>query len=212
VDEEGPWRPPAEGTNSPALPGKSQGAEVVIVTRKEIIMRVTRVKNIITVVIEESDLPALGIDDVEMAADAVMAGFIFHDPVFWQKLFGDTMQLGLMPRSLPQPMPGIHGEVRGTSEPIMGRIESISIILTEEERKVMVDRVSEAIKPQLAEFETFVNKGLQDMPAHRLKKISDAIEAGNKPKITQRPGCIFIKASEKVICHYRREYDAGRND
>jgi hypothetical protein len=117
----------------------------------------------------------------------------FVDPVVWQKVLSDAM--GLIPSlaQIGQPVrPGL------AVTPLLG-IEGVTIKLSDEEREKLANQVYEAIKPQLSEFNDFVQKSLLDMPAHRLKKIAEKIAAGGKPSLGRERGCVFIEAGDEKV-------------
>ena len=122
----------------------------------------------------------------------------FQDPVLWQKLLSDAItrsSLGL-PLMIPQsPVPGETAAAEGGALRPVG-IESVAITLSDEERVKIAGQVYEAVQPQLAEFNVFVQQALAEMPADRLKRIADKIEAGEKVTIKRRQGCVFIAAGD----------------
>jgi hypothetical protein len=121
----------------------------------------------------------------------------FTDPLTWQKTLSDAVRM--MPfmsapvarlRQLqggPVAIPSVG--FTPTTDPLL-----VSVNLSEEERTLMVEKINTAIQPQLAEFTGFVRQSLVDMPAHRLKKIADKVDAGVTPQLERRKGCVFIKA------------------
>ena len=116
----------------------------------------------------------------------------FTDPIRWQKTLSDAVRMmpGLssaMPRVIPTP-------ISPDAPRIIGHIDGVSISLSEEERIKLVDKVNEAIQPELAEFTNFVRASIAGMPTHRLQKIADKIDHGVKPKLDRRSGCVFITA------------------
>ena len=123
----------------------------------------------------------------------------FQDPVIWQKVLTDAIHtmpglgaaISASP-ALPAPLPGEPTERRL----LVGRIEEF-VHLSDEERTKLVGEIHKAIEPQLAEFSEFVRQSLQEMPAHRLKKIGEKMAAGEEPKVTRKPGCIFIRTGDE---------------
>lgn len=115
----------------------------------------------------------------------------FQDPVFWQKTLSDAAQMlpgatRILPppiEALPIPSAGVEGI-------------SVSVTLSDEERNRLASAVYEAVQPQLSEFNQFVQDSLKEMPAHRLKKLAEKIEAGEKPEIKRRRGCVFITVGD----------------
>lgn len=113
----------------------------------------------------------------------------FQDPLLWQKVISDAVQTMptlapyIAPLQLPTPV-----------EPPTGvaRVESISVSLSDEERERLSKQVYEALKPQLEEFNKFAQQSLCEMPAHRLKELAERIEAGAKPTLGRRRGCVFV--------------------
>jgi hypothetical protein len=140
------------------------------------------------------------IEATEKLADAMskLADSIkdLQDPVRWQKILQDAART-LAPISdtliNAHPVPGAVGQAIGASIPPIFPV-AVEVKLSDEEREKMIAKVSEELKPQLSEFKTFVDNALRKMPAHRLKGIADKIDQGVKPKLSQRPGCIFIEA------------------
>lgn len=117
----------------------------------------------------------------------------FQDPILWQKVMSDAVQtMPAFTQFLP-PTPTPVGELPA------GRIEGVSVSLSDEERGRVAAQVYEAVKPQLQEFNEFVQDSLKEMPAHRLKELAEKIEAGEKPQIKRRHGCIFICAGDTEI-------------
>ena len=112
-----------------------------------------------------------------------------QDPVLWQKTianaFLDHPQLG----DLLQP------QIATIQATLPGRVGAVSveINLTDDERVRLASTVYEAIQPQLRIFEQFVQDSLQDMPANRLKRLAEQIEAGAVPKLARRKGCVFVE-------------------
>ncbi|MBA7558453.1 hypothetical protein ES708_00056 [subsurface metagenome] len=122
----------------------------------------------------------------------------FQDPVLWQKLLGDAITRGSLglPVIIPQALgPGETAAAEGEALRPVG-IESVAITLSDEERAKIAGQVYEAVQPQLAEFNVFVQQALAEMPADRLKRIADKIEAGEKVTIKRRQGCVFIAAGD----------------
>ncbi len=118
----------------------------------------------------------------------------FQDPILWQKAISDAIQtIPQLTRFLP-PI----AEVPAGELPV-GRVEEVSVSLSDEERTRLANEVYEAVKPQLKEFTQFVQESLKEMPAHRLKELAEKIEAGEKPEIKRRRGCIFICAGDTEI-------------
>jgi len=120
----------------------------------------------------------------------------FQDPVIWQKIFRDAIATGFvglpltMPPPISLPQPGIQGETRPVP---VGRIESVTVNLSEEERAKLAARVHELVQPQLAEFNQFMSDALQQMPAAQLKELAEKIEAGAKPKLRRKYDCVFLE-------------------
>jgi len=133
---------------------------------------------------------------------AKLAGALekFQDPVLWQKLLSDAItrsSLGLPLVITPQsPVPGETAAAEGEALRPVG-IESVAITLSDEERVKIAGQVYEAVQPQLAEFNDFVQQALAEMPADRLKRIADKIEAGEKVTIKRRQGCVFLAAGDE---------------
>jgi len=123
----------------------------------------------------------------------------FLDPVVWQKTISDAVRM-IPAMATPvekiqqsNPIPGLPD----ISLPQSIQSISVQITLSEDEREIMINKIHESIKPQLAEFAGFVENALKDMPPHRLKKISDQIDQGNPPKLERRKGCVFITAGDE---------------
>lgn len=113
----------------------------------------------------------------------------FQDPVLWQKRISDAIQAipSLAPLYAPR-----------TALPAAA-IEAVTVRLSDEERSKLAGQIYKAVKPQLKEFNKFVQQSLQDMPPHRLKELAEKIEQGEKPAIKRRHGCIFIAAGDTEI-------------
>lgn len=107
----------------------------------------------------------------------------FTDPVYIQKMVGDAMQSLAGTPLAPQIAQAL---------PVGVRLESITISLSDDEREKMAESVYKALIPQLKEFGDYVHESLKELPAHRLKELATQIEAGAKPKIQRRHGCIFV--------------------
>jgi hypothetical protein len=134
-----------------------------------------------------------------------------QDPIKWQKIMSDAART-LAPIGQPllraQPVPGHIGQAVGSSLGIsppvpVGSIDvpsvlsiPITLTLSDADRDDMVKKVSEALKPELKEFETFVNNSLKKMPAHRLKSIADKVDKGVPIRLQQRVGCIYIQSED----------------
>lgn len=126
----------------------------------------------------------------------------FQDPVFWQKVWSDAIgQIpGLAPPSpvlIGRPVPLPPGEAPVQSGAIA--VEGITISLSDDERQKLVNQVNEAIQPQLAELSQFVKDSLQDMPAHRLKRLAEKVAAGEKPTLKRRHGCVYIAVADEEM-------------
>jgi len=111
----------------------------------------------------------------------------FQDPLVWQKILSDAVQA--MP-SLAATIPPLQQAEQ--VPPGAARIEAISVSLCKEERDRLTSQVYEAIKPKLDDFSEFVQQSLLEMPAHRLKELATKIEAGAKPTLGRRRGCVFV--------------------
>lgn len=126
----------------------------------------------------------------------------FVDPVVWQKILSDAM--GMIP-SLGQAFPIVQpvAVTPVAVTPFQGHdpifLEGVTIKLSDEEREKLANQVYEAIQPQLAELNDFVQKSLLDMPAHRLKKIAEKIASGEKPSLGRQRGCVFIEAGDEKV-------------
>lgn len=107
----------------------------------------------------------------------------WQDPVKWQKIIQDALRTGILPAAAVRPLLPI---------PVASQIEDITVKLSDEDRDKMADKVYEAVKPQLAEFNEFVKISLQEMPVGRLKDLAKQIEEGKKPKLERRRGCVYI--------------------
>jgi len=105
----------------------------------------------------------------------------WQDPVLWQKIIQDALRTGALPPHVVAPL---------IAAPT--QIEAITVRLSDEDRDKMADKVYEAVKPQLAEFNEFVKKSLEEMPVGRLKDLAKQIEEGRKPELKRRQGCVFI--------------------
>jgi len=120
----------------------------------------------------------------------------FQDPVLWQKTISDaTRTMPGFERLLQPAQPVVLGELPS------GRVEgvSVSVSLSDEEKEKLANKVYEAVKPQLQEFNQFVQDSLKEMPAHRLRDLAEKIEAGEKPEIKRRHGCVFIVAGDTEV-------------
>lgn len=112
----------------------------------------------------------------------------FQDPVWFQKTIGDAFR-GMAQFDLTAPAvarvlpPGV-------------TLEAITVSLSDEEREKMSQKIYEALKPQMQEFDNFVKTSLAELPPHRLKEIADKIESGVKPSLERRRGCVFIKMDD----------------
>lgn len=107
----------------------------------------------------------------------------WQDPVLWQKIILDALRIGVLPAETVRPLLAV---------PVAPQIEAITVRLSDEDRDKMADKVYEAVKPQLAEFNEFVKTSLQEMPVGRLKDLAKQIEEGKKPELKRRHGCVFI--------------------
>jgi hypothetical protein len=56
----------------------------------------------------------------------------------------------------------------------------------------MSQKLFEALKPQLIEFEKFVKESLVELPPNKLKELAAKIDKGEKLKLEKRPGCVFV--------------------
>lgn len=135
---------------------------------------------------------------MEKLADAMskLAGSLekFQDPILWQKVISDAIQtLPQLTRFLPPIAEVPAGELPA------GRVEKVSVSLSDEERTRLAAQVHEAIKPQLQEFSEFVQQSLKEMPVNRLKELAEKIERGEKAEIKRRHGCIFIVVGDTEI-------------
>lgn len=119
----------------------------------------------------------------------------FQDPVLWQKVISDAMRIGFLPPGVPAPpqIPGLP-QIPGV---VVGRVEAVSVSLTEEERGRMAEHVFQGLQPQLAEFNRFVQQALTDMPAARLRALAEKVEAGVKPTISRRQGCVLVQVGDE---------------
>ena len=106
----------------------------------------------------------------------------WQDPVLWQKIIQDALRTGALPPQMVTPLI--------TAPP--PQIESMTVRLSDEDRDKMSDKVYEAVKPQLAEFNEFVKTSLQEMPVGRLKDLAKQIEEGKVVKLKRRQGCVYI--------------------
>ena len=117
-----------------------------------------------------------------------------QDPVIWQKVMSDAMQtVPELSRFFPPVAQLPAGELP------VGRVEVVSVSLSDEERSRLASQVYEAVKPELQGFNEFVQQSLEEMPPYRLKQLAQKIEGGEKPKIERRHGCIFICAGDTEI-------------
>jgi hypothetical protein len=130
----------------------------------------------------------------------------FQDPIKWQKIVSDAMrgfagmgQQVINLRALPVPLPGaVEATLQPVGQPVNYTLPAtVTLDISEEDRVKMAEKVFEAIKPELTEFGGFVRRSLDEMPAHRLKEIADKVDAGVKPTLEKRKGCVFIKADDK---------------
>lgn len=119
----------------------------------------------------------------------------FQDPVRWQKVFQDAIRLGIFSR--PFELPQAVAVPNSSQEVGLGRIETISIRLSDGERDELVKEIHAKLEPQLAEFNMFVRKSLERMPPGRLKGLGDKLRAGVSLKLGQREGCIFVEAGDE---------------
>ena len=117
----------------------------------------------------------------------------FQDPILWQKTISDAA------RTIPELTRFFPAAPTPAGELPAGRIEEVAVSLSEEERSKFANQVYDAVKPQLQEFNQFVQESLKEMPMHRLKELAEKIEAGEKPQIKRRHGCIFICAGDTEI-------------
>ena len=74
----------------------------------------------------------------------------------------------------------------------VGYISEVGVTLAPEERRRMTQQVSEAIKPQLAQFENFVQEAIKDLPASKLQRAVELIDSGKVPKMSRKLGCLFL--------------------
>ena len=107
----------------------------------------------------------------------------FQDPVLWQKIFRDAVSTGLMPPIQPLALP--------VALPV-GRVESVNVSLSDEERTKLIEKLHEMIQPQITEFNDFVKKSLEEMPPGQLRDLAKKIETGEKPSLKRRHGCVFL--------------------
>ena len=106
----------------------------------------------------------------------------FQDPVLWQKVIQDALRTGALPAQVAE---------AAALPPV--RIEAVTVSLSDEEREKLAAQVHEAVQPQLAEFNEFVKESLKEIPPARLKELAEKIEAGAKPQLRRRRGCIFLE-------------------
>jgi len=106
----------------------------------------------------------------------------WQDPVLWQKIIQDALRTGALP-------PHVVAPLIATPPP---QIEAVTVRLSDEDRNKMADKVYEAIKPHLVEFNEFVKTSLQEMPLGRLKDLAKQIEEGKVAKLERRQGCVYI--------------------
>jgi len=106
----------------------------------------------------------------------------FQDPLWWQVCSGRAMQTVTEHPALVQEM--------RLALPVS--VQAVTVGLSDEDRKAMVETAYRALAPQIKEFGKFTKRALKDLPAFRLKEIVDKIEAGEMPKLRQRRGCIAI--------------------
>lgn len=111
----------------------------------------------------------------------------WQDPVLWQKIIQDALRTGALPPHVVAPL---------IAAPPPPQIEAITVRLSDEDREKMADKVYEAVKPHLAEFNEFVKTSLQEMPLGRLKDLAKQIEEGKKPELKRRAGCVFITTGD----------------
>lgn len=114
----------------------------------------------------------------------------WQDPVLWQKVISDAARtLPQFTHLFPPSQPVTIGELPG------GRVEglTVSVSLSDEQKGQLATKVYEAVKPQLQEFNQFVQDSLKEMPAHRLKELAERIDKGEKLGIKRRRGCIFVE-------------------
>lgn len=116
----------------------------------------------------------------------------FTDPVYIQKVVGDAMQTMVGTPLAPQIAQAL---------PVGVSLESITVRLSDDERVKMAESVYKALIPQLKKFGDYVHESLKELPAHRLKELATQIEAGAKPKIQRRRGCIFIALDSGYESH-----------
>ena len=105
------------------------------------------------------------------------------DPAWWQRQTGQLFQTFA---EIPAVAPVLRANLPA------GSLESITVRLSDEEREQMSQMVYEALQPQLHEFQGFVKQSLEELPAHRLKELAKQIEAGEKPRLEKRRGCIYV--------------------
>jgi len=105
----------------------------------------------------------------------------WQDPVLWQKIIQDALRTGALPPHVVAPLIAAPAQ-----------IEAVTVRLSDEDRDKMTDKVYEAVKPHLAEFNEFVKTSLQEMPLGRLKDLAKQIEEGKVAKLQRRQGCVYI--------------------
>jgi len=105
----------------------------------------------------------------------------WQDPVLWQKIIQDALRTGALPPHVVAPL------IAPSTQ-----IEAVTVRLSDEDRNKMADKVYEAVKPQLNEFNEFVKISLQEMPVGRLKDLAKQIEEGREAKLKRRAGCVYI--------------------
>jgi len=108
-----------------------------------------------------------------------------QDPILWQRIIQDALRTGALPPQVVEPL---------IAAPT--QIEAVTVRLSDEDRDKMADKVYEAVKPQLAEFNEFVKASLQEMPVGRLRDLAKQIEEGRKPELARRQGCVFITTGD----------------
>ena len=118
---------------------------------------------------------------------------VFQDPLWWQKTVGAGLQTMLN-------TPGMESTFQRSLPPGV-RVESLVISLSDEEREKMSQKIYEALKPQIKEFDGYVKESLAELPSHRLRELAEKIDKGLHPTIQRRRGCIFLALEDGTEAH-----------